>query len=554
MLSNIRRVILEDKHKIPYRPAFKLVTGSTNAGLFLIQNIYWWDNSGGKPFYKFNEPCDHALYRPGDSWCEELLFTGDELRSAKERVSTKLNKDNRESIVNPPINSTMLINQMVLYWITPSRQTFYMLNEPLVDAVLNWVYLLEHRALYPIYIKKDFKLTIANREKSVFVSGESLSLETGKFPPTNTDTTTDTNYNTYEFNFAKAQLNSTANANAAKAANRVADNVIIALQKLDANLLDLLAKVSEFSGLLSCEDLQENYSDSDIETVEDLDLIEKDITPYWNHCRYHITEKGKQVLEAKPMAKATHKLGDSDYEVLRFVKLNTGGDAKYVTGLMSHFEQATVDYLLYMDLLGVQYGELDDLYWITPDGIKALEAKPTEKPKAKKGRKAFTLTDQHIEFLQFVESGQVQQDDSASKVLREKGYLILVDRGGVATLELTAKGCNAIGKKWSKPRDLLFDAISELLFEGTESGGLVGKAKSVLLKDFPSATAQDVAAFVEWYKSANPTLSLPGWQKLPKEFAKWVKAGSPIYTDNGVTAKENDFSELHKPAPKWHLE
>lgn len=69
------KLLAMDKTVILYRPQFNSFTGSPLATLLLSQLAYWWDKSGAKPFYKFKEPCNHKMYKRGDSWCEELGFT-----------------------------------------------------------------------------------------------------------------------------------------------------------------------------------------------------------------------------------------------------------------------------------------------------------------------------------------------------------------------------------------------------------------------------------------------------------------------------------------------
>jgi hypothetical protein len=55
-----------------YHPAHNSQTGGALPTIFLAQMAYWWHRMGRKPFYKFVEPCNHTLYKPGESWTEEL--------------------------------------------------------------------------------------------------------------------------------------------------------------------------------------------------------------------------------------------------------------------------------------------------------------------------------------------------------------------------------------------------------------------------------------------------------------------------------------------------
>ena len=57
-----------------YFKEFNKITDSVHCSLFLGQLIYWADKNDYKPFYKFRQPCQHELYKEGDSWAEELDF------------------------------------------------------------------------------------------------------------------------------------------------------------------------------------------------------------------------------------------------------------------------------------------------------------------------------------------------------------------------------------------------------------------------------------------------------------------------------------------------
>ena len=57
-----------------YFKEFNKITGGVHCSLFLGQLIYWADKNDYKPFYKFRQPCQHELYKEGDSWAEELDF------------------------------------------------------------------------------------------------------------------------------------------------------------------------------------------------------------------------------------------------------------------------------------------------------------------------------------------------------------------------------------------------------------------------------------------------------------------------------------------------
>ena len=49
---------------------------------------YWFAKSNGKPFYKFKSPCEHKMYKKGDSFTEELGFSIDEFTTAFFKIGT----------------------------------------------------------------------------------------------------------------------------------------------------------------------------------------------------------------------------------------------------------------------------------------------------------------------------------------------------------------------------------------------------------------------------------------------------------------------------------
>ena len=76
---NIIDILSNDTTMIPYRKELNSITGGVKNTLLLTQALYWWNVNGRKPFYKFIEPCNHPMYKEGDSWCEELGYTKREL-------------------------------------------------------------------------------------------------------------------------------------------------------------------------------------------------------------------------------------------------------------------------------------------------------------------------------------------------------------------------------------------------------------------------------------------------------------------------------------------
>jgi len=86
--SDLTQTIIEDKSLIIYRPRLNQITGSVLSSILLHQIIYWAYKSNNL-FYKFKEPCNHKLYKPGDSWTEELGFTRWENETALKKIEEK---------------------------------------------------------------------------------------------------------------------------------------------------------------------------------------------------------------------------------------------------------------------------------------------------------------------------------------------------------------------------------------------------------------------------------------------------------------------------------
>lgn len=113
------KTLAADKNVITFRPELKRVIKNTNATILLQQIMYWWDKQGGKPFYKFIEPCGHEKYTEGDSWSEELCFTKREFQGAFE-----------------------ILKELGLVSSKPniSRITYYTLNVEKLEAILDEIY------------------------------------------------------------------------------------------------------------------------------------------------------------------------------------------------------------------------------------------------------------------------------------------------------------------------------------------------------------------------------------------------------------------------------
>ena len=69
-------------------PALNPFTGGPEATLACIQ-LDWRFSTHPNGYYKFLEPCDHSLYKNGDSWTEELGFTKHGFKTAFNKIGSR---------------------------------------------------------------------------------------------------------------------------------------------------------------------------------------------------------------------------------------------------------------------------------------------------------------------------------------------------------------------------------------------------------------------------------------------------------------------------------
>ena len=113
------KIIANDKNIIPYRKELNLITGGALESIFLAQLLYWYEVNDGNEFFKFREPCEHSLYKEGDSWVEEL------------GLSVKI----IDRIIKVFKNKGFLTTRTTL-----NRTTYYKVNIELINELLSEVY------------------------------------------------------------------------------------------------------------------------------------------------------------------------------------------------------------------------------------------------------------------------------------------------------------------------------------------------------------------------------------------------------------------------------
>jgi len=136
MGSAIVNALADDKNIIPYRRTLNHITGCVTATILLQQMLFRAKSKGFQPFFKFRSPCEHELYKEGDSWTEELGFSLAEFDSALRRISTKLTKGTSRKQALDGKDA----RNLVIYWTDSSRVTWYVLNVKLLSELVNSIY------------------------------------------------------------------------------------------------------------------------------------------------------------------------------------------------------------------------------------------------------------------------------------------------------------------------------------------------------------------------------------------------------------------------------
>ena len=113
---------------VPYHPVFRRITRSTSAALLLSQILHYYSLKDCQPFYKFVRPCDHSLYKAGDSWTESLGWSYSEFTTALRKIGIKVTTGQSKNKARQ--------TALVLYWTDSSRMTQFEVVLPnLIQAV-----------------------------------------------------------------------------------------------------------------------------------------------------------------------------------------------------------------------------------------------------------------------------------------------------------------------------------------------------------------------------------------------------------------------------------
>ena len=105
----------------PARPVLMAALGLDAASADVLAACTYWRLRMGEPFYKFNAPCGHAMYRAGDSWLEELGLSEHTFYRARSAVATK---NTTGHALAATLASTATAT-LVIYWTDARRVTWY---------------------------------------------------------------------------------------------------------------------------------------------------------------------------------------------------------------------------------------------------------------------------------------------------------------------------------------------------------------------------------------------------------------------------------------------
>lgn len=114
---------------IKYHPVIKQELGSHNAALLFDRLEYWFSKMNNQ-FYKFIKPCDHPLYKQGDSWEEELGLSHKAFRNAFDRIGIRYKSKTEFKRAGDPFKGKLF----AYYQDRQSKRTIFVRNHDLLKV------------------------------------------------------------------------------------------------------------------------------------------------------------------------------------------------------------------------------------------------------------------------------------------------------------------------------------------------------------------------------------------------------------------------------------
>ncbi len=72
--------LLKQQYQIAYPQCLVNIFEGDHLSAMILNSFLFWAKKTNNYFYKFIEPCNHPLYKKGDSWCEELMMSKNSVR------------------------------------------------------------------------------------------------------------------------------------------------------------------------------------------------------------------------------------------------------------------------------------------------------------------------------------------------------------------------------------------------------------------------------------------------------------------------------------------
>ncbi|HHB91196.1 MAG TPA: hypothetical protein ENK60_07790 [Anaerolineae bacterium] len=172
-MSTALQILYHDKQVIPYRRELRPLLESVNATILFQEAVYLHGlknpdpNGVIRPFYMFRVPSlNNKSYQPGQSWVELLGFSPREFDGAIKKIGTKISirKDDPLEVMARALVEAD-IRGLLVYWTTAERVTYYLLNVPLAEMVVEFCYNVFQPGL-------DMSWSDARRQFREFVTAE----------------------------------------------------------------------------------------------------------------------------------------------------------------------------------------------------------------------------------------------------------------------------------------------------------------------------------------------------------------------------------------------
>lgn len=120
---------------IKYVPNLNLITKNKEASL-VVSRLEYWFQSYKKGFYKFMEPCSNPLYRPGDSWEEELGFTRRVFNRAFSYIGIKYKSKSLFLKAKDPFQGKLYAS----YYDRKTNRTYFIRNHKTANSLLKKIF------------------------------------------------------------------------------------------------------------------------------------------------------------------------------------------------------------------------------------------------------------------------------------------------------------------------------------------------------------------------------------------------------------------------------